>query len=328
MINFRFFLTCGNSSAVEHDLAKVGVASSNLVSRSIVFLLLITTFAFTKSITILPHYCVDDNLKLKADFFGADDSFEVLIIPKARSTFTVPSLHVKNPFEKNGYEIIDSPTGIVTFERFCNIAGKKDDIAQAVLLEFEKKYPCIDSDLPVIKISSPLPFDFKSYELIKVNLKQNALRKRSDSFKAIFQTPNKERSIYFKFNINAFIDVFKAKHKLYNDKILSKNDYEKLSVKLDKLPSKVITCSMPKNLMTKNYISANSILTMNKFTHKKDVLRGTTIRAYIRDGMLVLETEATVLKDGNIGDVVKIKTDKGKLFRAKLISKYKAIILE
>ncbi len=28
-------LLCGNSSVVEHDLAKVGVASSNLVSRSI-----------------------------------------------------------------------------------------------------------------------------------------------------------------------------------------------------------------------------------------------------------------------------------------------------
>jgi len=44
--------------------------------------------------------------------------------------------------------------------------------------------------------------------------------------------------------------------------------------------------------------------------------------------MLVLETEATLLSDGNIGEIVKIKTDKGKLFRAKLISKYKAIILE
>ena len=32
------FLTCGNSSVVEHDLAKVGVASSNLVSRSIIII--------------------------------------------------------------------------------------------------------------------------------------------------------------------------------------------------------------------------------------------------------------------------------------------------
>ena len=253
MINFRFFLTCGNSSAVEHDLAKVGVASSNLVSRSIVFLLLITTFTF---------------------------------------------------------------------------ANINETIAEAVLIEFEKQYPCLDSDLPTVKATSPLPSNFKDYEFIGVKLRPNILRKRKGSFKAIFKTPKKEKSLYFKFSIDATIDVFKAKHKLYNDKILSKNDYEKVSVKIDKLPSKVITCSMPEKLMTKNYISANSILTMNKFEYKKDVLRGADIRAYIRDGMLVLETQATLLEDGDVGEIVKIKTDKGKLFRAKLISKYKAIILE
>jgi flagella basal body P-ring formation protein FlgA len=85
---------------------------------------------------------------------------------------------------------------------------------------------------------------------------------------------------------------------------------------------------MPNKLLTRNYISTDSILTMNKFIYKKDVLRGTNIKAYIRDGMLVLETEATLLKDANIGDIVKIKTDQGKLFRAKIISNYKAIILE
>jgi len=197
-----------------------------------------------------------------------------------------------------------------------------------VLVKFENRYPCLDAELPTIISSSPLPLDFKNYELIEIKLKPSKLRKHRGSFKAVFKTPQKEKTIYFKFSIDATIDVFKAKHKLYNDKILSENDYEKVTIKLDKLPSKVITCNMPKNLMTKNYISANSILTMNRFEYKKDVLRGANIRAYIRDGMLVLETEATLLKDANIGDVVKIKTEKGKLFRAKLISKYRAIILE
>ncbi len=238
---------------VEHDLAKVGVASSNLVSRSTIFLLLITTFSF---------------------------------------------------------------------------ASINETIAEAVLVEFEKQYPCLDSDLPTIKATSPLPSNFKDYEFVGIKLRPNILRKRKGSFKVIFKTPKREKSIYFKFNIDATIDVFKAKHKLYNDKILLKNNYEKVSIKIDKLPSKVITCSMPKKLMTKNYISANSILTMNKFKYKKDVLRGTNIRAYIRNGMLVLETEATLLQDGDVGDIVKIKTDNGKLFRAKLISRYKAIILE
>ena len=48
--------------------------------------------------------------------------------------------------------------------------------------------------------------------------------------------------------------VFQAKRKLYNDKILSSNDYEKVKVKIDKLSSNIITCNMPKKLMTKNYI--------------------------------------------------------------------------
>ncbi len=253
MINFRFFLTCGNSSAVEHDLAKVGVASSNLVSRSTIFLLLISTLTF---------------------------------------------------------------------------ANINESIAEAVLIEFEKQYPCIDSDLPEIHSTSPLPLDFKDYKLIKVILRPNVFRKRIGSFKAIFKTPKKEKSLYFKFNIDANIDIFKAKHKLYNDKILSDNDYEKVSVKIDKLPSKVITCSMPKKLMTKNYVSANSILTMNRFEYKKDLLRGDKVRSYIRDGMLVIETEATLISDGDIGEVVKIKVDNGKVFKAKLISKHQAIILE
>ena len=328
MIKSHLHFNCGNSSAVEHDLAKVGVASSNLVSRSIFLMLFFTTYIFSKTITLLPHYCVDQNLKLNANFFGSKEMFQVIELPKSKSKYTIPSLHVKDIFEKYNYNVIDSETGTITFERFCDMAGKKDEIAEALLEKFELKYPCLNSDLPEISANNPLPYDFKTYSFIKVDIKKNALRKRKGSFKAIFKTPNSEKTIYFKFTINGYIDIFKAKHKLFNDKILSSNDYEKITTKIDKLPSKAITCDMPNNLMTKNYISANSILTMNKFEKKKSVLRGSKLRAYFRDGMLIIETEATALKDGNIGDVIKVKTDKGKLFRAKLISKYKVIILE
>ena len=36
--NEKSWNVCGNSSVVEHNLAKVGVASSNLVSRSIIYI--------------------------------------------------------------------------------------------------------------------------------------------------------------------------------------------------------------------------------------------------------------------------------------------------
>ena len=99
-------------------------------------------------------------------------------------------------------------------------------------------------------------------------------------------------------------------------------------MKIDKLPSKIITCSIYKTLVTKNYVRKDSILTMNRFKYKKNILRGSSIRAYIEDGGLVLETGATVLRDANIGDIVKIKTDKGRLLKAKIVSIYKAIIVK
>ncbi len=208
------------------------------------------------------------------------------------------------------------------------LADNKKVLKEAVLAEFEKRHPCMFLYSLKIEATSPLPIDFQKQEFIRVDLRPNMLRKNRGSFRAVFKTSKRERNLFFKFNIDATVDVFKAKHKLHNDRILSKSDYEKVVLKIDKLPSRVITCNMPKSLITRSYVGANSILTMNRFELKKDFLRGTDIRAYIKDGMLILETKATLLEDGNIGDSVRIKTDKGGLFRAKLISNNEAMILD
>lgn len=208
------------------------------------------------------------------------------------------------------------------------LASKKDVVTKAVLAEFKKQYPCLELNSLKVEATSSLPPNFKNYELINIELRASMLRRDSGSFRAVFKTPKREKNLFFRFRIDANIDVFKAKHNLYNDKILLKSDYEKVSVKIDKLPSRVITCKMPDSLITKSYVRANSILTMNRFEHKKDLLRGASIKAHIKDGTLVLEIKATLLEDANIGDVVRIKTDKGKSFRAKLISKNRAMILD
>lgn len=300
----------------------------NFFSRSIILILLFAVSIFAKTITLLPHYCIDNQSDLNSNFFGVNEAFKVITVPKLKTSYSVPAFKIKKVFIEKGYEVEDSSSNMITFEKNCNLAGKENEIALKILEKFEEKFPCLEADLPQIKSTSPLPPDFEKYSLVNIKLRDSAFRKRKGSFKALFKTPQKEKSLYFKYIIDADIYAFKAKYKLYNDKILSSNDYEKVKIKIDKLPSNIITCKMPEKLMTKNYISANSLLSMNRFEYKKDVLRGTDIRAYVRDGMLVIATDATVLKDGDIGDVVKIKTDKGKTFNAKLISKYKAIILE
>lgn len=297
----------------------------------LVSIFFITFSLHAKSIVLKSKYCVKDNIKLTSRFFDdnkSQDEFDILTLPKSRSTHSVPSLHVRDKFIQHGYEVIDNSSSIIEFKRYCNLAGKEDEIANEVLRLFEEKYPCIDADLPEIKASNILPFDFQTYTLTEVILRKNAYKNKKGSFKAVFTTSTKDKKIYFKFTINANIDVFKARHNLYNDKILSQNDYEKVNIKLNKLPSKVITCQMPKNLITKSYLREGTILSMQKFSHKKDALKGSRINAYIKDGMLVIGLDAQLLEDANVGDVARIKTDQGKLFKAKLVSQYEAIILQ
>ncbi len=59
MIVFRLnFTKCGNSSGVEHNLAKVGVASSNLVSRSIFLLLILFIPLFSNTLVDRLHQTI------------------------------------------------------------------------------------------------------------------------------------------------------------------------------------------------------------------------------------------------------------------------------
>jgi flagella basal body P-ring formation protein FlgA len=115
---------------------------------------------------------------------------------------------------------------------------------------------------------------------------------------------------------------------MHNDKILSKSDFEMVSIKVENLPSNILSCDIEPNLITKSYISKDSFLTYNKLEIKKDLLKGAHIRAYIADGNLVIGVDSTLLEDANIGDRVKILTENNKYFYAKLLSNSEAMILK
>jgi flagella basal body P-ring formation protein FlgA len=115
---------------------------------------------------------------------------------------------------------------------------------------------------------------------------------------------------------------------MLNDKILSQNDYEVYRVKIENLPSNLISCKIEKNLITKSYIRADSLLTYNQVEIKKDVLKGALIRSYIIDGGLVIGMDTILQEDANIGDKIRVKTNQNKFLDAKLFSKTEAMILK
>lgn len=296
------------------------------------FLLFFAFFSLHANTVVLnSEYCIQDQNELDSLFFDTNKSvpsFIVTTIPSSRASYRISSLDIAKEFKERGYTIIDESSGVINFRRYCNLAGKRQEIASRLMERFREKYPCIKASLPHIEATSVLPRDFERYSIKELEVGEHIYKDSKGSFAAIFTTPSKKsQKLYFRFTLEASLDLFKAKYNLHNDKILTDNDYEKIHVELNRLSSDVIACTMPQNLITKSYISAGTILDMQRLEIKKDVLKGASIRAILSDGMLVIGIDALLLDEGNIGEEVTIKTDKGKILKAKLVSPNEAIIL-
>lgn len=122
--------------------------------------------------------------------------------------------------------------------------------------------------------------------------------------------------------------VFKAKHNLHNGKILTSEDYESVWLNLDDIPIRALTQDLPYNSMVKGSLKAGQVLADYHLSIKKMFSKQERIKALFKEEGLVIEIQATLLSDADVGDIVKIRTEQGKVLNAKIISSKEAIILE
>ena len=326
MLKFRPF--CGNSSVVEHNLAKVGVASSNLVSRSIFCLLLFFTSLFSQTLYINKNYCIEEDI-IHASLFGYQGNDVVLTLPSERSQYAVSSGTILSFFQDRNVTVIDSSGGIVTFKRDCNLMGKAKILQDALLKKFQDTAPYLRIEKkPYIFTKTSLPEDFERYELVSVEISNNMLHKSNGSFFAYFQMGTQEKKLYFFYEMEAKALVFKAKHNLHNGKILTSEDYESVWLNLDDIPIRALTQDLPYNSMVKGSLKAGQVLADYHLSIKKMFSKQERIKALFKEEGLVIEIQAPLLSDADVGDIVKIRTEQGKVLNAKIISSKEAIILE
>ena len=316
---------------VEHDLAKVGVASSNLVSRSIFILLLtLPLCSFASTLSIQKTYCIKNDAVHGSSFgYEGKPDFLIMTVPKDRMQYTVPSSVIINAFVDKNVTIVDGSDGVVIFKRHCALMGKSDEIETAFLEKFQETFPLVRIDgAPHISVKSSLPSDFEHYTLESITIPLTMMQKRSGSFVGSFSVLDKKKKITFYYEMDAKVMAFKAKRNLQSGKILQNDDIEALWVDIDVLPSKPILGEMPRNLIVKNYIKEGQILGTYFFDTKKDISKKETIKALYSEGSLAIELYVTLQEDANIGDVVKVKTEQGKVLNAKILSTKEAKILE
>ena len=325
-----FHSSSGNSSVVEHDLAKVGVASSNLVSRSIlIFLLLFTFLNSSDKFFLKDSYCVDGLKKVTASLITKQKTkdFFILKLPNNRAKYTVSNLKILSKFKENDINITDLSKGVVVFKN-CKIPINIKKIKKELIHKFKKRFSSLKIKRIYITSPSSLSPNLSFYRIEKVKLKNNRLSHAKGSFSAILKRENKKKQVYLKYDMDATIIVLKANYNLRNGKILQNNDYIKTRIKFYKLPARVLSDNLKNGYIVKGYIRKDSILSMNNFKIKKAILKGEYIKAILKDGNLILEIDAHLLNDADIGDIVQLRTIAGRVYKAKIVSLKTALIQE
>jgi len=253
----------------------------------------------------------------------------VVSIPKDRLHYTIPSHQVIRAFDDLNVTIIDSSEGVITFKRHCSLLGKMEEIENAFIEKLQSfSVWLILEQKPNIMVKSTLPPDFERYRFESILLNENALKRKSGSFVGLFDNNGKPKKIIFYYEMDAKLPAFKAKRNLQSGKILENDDVEVVLVDVSLLPTRAIIGEMPSSLISKSYIKEGRILSDHLFDVKKDFMKKETLKGFLSEGSMVIELHVTLLEDANIGDVVKVKTEQGKVLSAKILSKQEAKILE
>ncbi len=309
---------------VEHNLAKVGVASSNLVSRSILYILFILLPLFAKdSITIQEKYCIKNDLLTLKDIYPlSKKDFTIISLPKNISRYKIPSVDIIYKIKSYiSLPIIDNSGGIVLLDSQCFVDYGKDLIEKELKEAFKKRYKDIKIFKLDIKPISSFPKNFKDFSFYKI-ISNNNLRKKEGNFAVLYKNSRSQMiRIYFRYNIRAKISLFKAKHNIHNGKILSQNDYKKIEVDFDKIPSGFVKSLKNGVYITKNYIRKDAIITGYMIKKATLVRKKDTLRSIIRSGGVEIEFFTKALQNGNKGDIIKTIGRDGRVYRAKIVDK-------
>ncbi len=311
---------CGNSSGVEHNLAKVGVASSNLVSRSTFFILLLFLPFKMLAVDIYPMYCVDSQfITLKT--FGFDGENNEILDMKAHRALKIDTQTLSKILTSNFKSFIDKSGGNVAFIRNCT---NLDSLQEGFLKTLSDLHQGISVKSLTIEPQNLLPQDFDSYKFKELVL--NEAIKSSGVFRAVFeQSDFSTKSLFFKYSFDAKMPVFMALNSMQPKHVLSALDYTSSFVEFNKFNKNSLSKIEPR-LIVKTPIKHGEILMDRYFLKDTLVKKGDTLNAIISEDGVNIIIKAKALENANLGEIINIRTKDNKTYKAMISSKKEVII--
>jgi flagella basal body P-ring formation protein FlgA len=223
-------------------------------------------------------------------------------------------------FDKYGVFIEDGGNRRV---RFVRVPENLDieRLVDFVYGEFSETYPSMEiediSVTPKYTIET-MPEEFS------IIFSQRDLKHAQGYF--YVETNSRDR-IYFKYSVNAYLEVFKSSERVRKGQILDNYNTYPTKIRFKRFRSEYVTEEQLGSIQAKSYIPKDRDLTMRIVEKMVVVKRGAILKGFVEDGSIYIEIEVTALQDGGIGDEIQIKTYDGTILKGVIMnSKYVKVL--
>ncbi len=199
---------------------------------------------------------------------------------------------------------------------------QKDKIIDYLHKRFINFYPTMV--INSIKIIPNNSID-SGFSLKKIYFSKNSLKRERGNFSAIYIKNNREKRIYFKYEIDAKVKVYVANTPLKSGTKLEKDFFDTTFIKFTNFyDTPVIHLN---GLELKISIPSGKILTKRMVRKIPDIHRGDIITAKAVDGKVVVYLPVKSLQDGSKGEVIRVKRENSnKILKGIILSNNKVLI--
>ena len=205
---------------------------------------------------------------------------------------------------------------------------QEEAVKQALHQKFETIYPTLTIERIEVKPSSGLIKRLHDFQVDKVTITKDNLRRAKGNVLVTLKKGEKKRKVYFKYQIFADIALYKTNRPIQRGSTITPNDVSLATIPFKTLYHKPLTDDAFYHYVAKQNIKEDRIVTLEKLKRATDIQRNDKVTAVIKDGALALQFQVKALQDGNVGDIIRVRKDYKKQFKARVISNTQVEIIE
>lgn len=272
--------------------------------------------------TLESRYYCDDSIVTAEDFFPDIEENFIIGEFRNRTHLQLSARKVQEIFKAHGYEVtITHP--VIALSK--NSSFDKAPLLNELTARFLAYYPGLT--IEKITVRPRTFFEQQAWVLQSVTIPDPTLTKNRGTFWALYDDGNgKQKKVYFSYRITAKIHLLKAKRNIANGTILTKENTYLREVPFTTLTALPLGTESLGKVRVRGYLKRDVAITRTAVRDIPDIVKNQKVQAILKTDGVSVTIYATAQEDGKTGEIIRLKSDGGQLYKARVIDKNKAAI--